>query len=135
MFNWRIALGLILAPGIPALFLYFVGLIFVSGWEAAWSPKFLAAFGYLVALIFGIPAFYYLQRKGINSFQAYLILGALIGLTFYLLFFGIWALLSWQPYPEHAILLLKNSIKSGIIAIVYATVTSAVFWLITIRGQ
>jgi len=108
-------------------------LFFVADWEAAWGPKILAIFAYLVALVIGVPVNFLLQREGINSFIAYLILGVLIGLAFYVLFFGIWALVSWQSYPEHAILLLKNSVKSGVIAVVYAAVASVVFWLLAVR--
>lgn len=133
MSGLRALIGFLVAPGAPALLLYLVGLFFVADWEAAWGPKILASFAYLVALIIGVPVYFLLQLKGINSFMAYLILGALIGLAFYVLFFGIWALLSWQSYPEHAVLLLKNSVRSGLIAIVYAAVASVVFWLIAVR--
>jgi len=133
MSGLRGLIGFLIAPGVPALFLYLAGLFFVADWEAAWGPKILAMFAYLVALIIGVPVYFLLQRKGINSFMAYLILGALIGLAFYVLFFGIWALISWQSYPEHAILLLKNSIRSGVIAVVYAAVSSVLFWLIAVR--
>jgi hypothetical protein len=129
----RALIGFLVAPSVPALALYLIGLLFVSGWEAVWGPKILAMFGYLAALVIGVPIYVILQRKGINSLKVYLGLGALIGLGYYVLLFGIWALLSWQTYPEHTLLLLKNSIKSGGVAVVYATITSAVFWLIAIR--
>lgn len=133
MSGLRALIGFLIAPGAPALLLYLTGLFFVADWEAAWGPKILAMFAYLVALIIGVPAYFVLQRKGINSFTAYLVMGALIGLAFYVLFFGIWALISWQSYPEHALMLLKNSVRSGVIAIVYAAVASVVFWLIAVR--
>ena len=68
-----------------------------------------------------------MDLQGINSFMAYLIMGALIGLAFYVLLFGIWALISWQSYPEHALMPLKNSLRPSVIAVVYATVASIVF--------
>jgi hypothetical protein len=120
---------------VPALVLYLIGLLFVSDWEAAWGPKILAVLGYLAALIIGVPVYFLSQRKGINSLMAYVVLGASIGLACYALFFGLWALLSWKAYPEHTVLLLKNSVVSGVIAVVYATVASAVFWLIAIRRR
>ena len=133
MSGLRALIGFLVAPGAPALLLYLAGLFFVADWEAAWGPKILAMFAYLVALIIGVPVYFLLQRKGINSFTAYLIMGALIGLVFYVLFFGIWALISWQSYPEHALMLLKNSVRSGVIAVVYAAVASVVFGLIAVR--
>ncbi len=129
----RALIGFFVAPGVPALALYLIGLFFVADWEAAWGPRLLGMFGYLAALVIGVPVYFLMQRNGVNSFTGYLLLGALIGLCCYAVFFGIWALLSWQSYPEHALLLLKNSIPSGVIAVVYATVASAVFWLIAIR--
>jgi hypothetical protein len=88
---------------------------------------------YLVALVIGVPVYFFCQQKDIHSFHAYLILGALVGLTFYILFFGVWALMSFQSQPEHVLLLLKNSIRSGVIAVAYATLSTMVFWLIAIR--
>lgn len=129
----RALFGLLVAPGGPALVLYLIGLLFVSDWEAAWGPKILAVVGYLAALVFGVPVYFLLQRKGISSLMAYLIVGAAIGLLCYGLFFGLWVLTSSKMYPEHALVLFKNSLKPVLIAVVYATSASAVFWLIAIR--
>jgi len=74
-----------------------------------------------------------MQRRGICSLWTYVIVGALIGLAFAVLFFGIEALLSWSPAREHAIALLRNSTMSVVLAVVYAAVASAVFWLIAVR--
>lgn len=129
----RALIGFLVAPGVPALVLYLAGLLFFADWEAAFGPRILAMLGYVTALVIGVPVYFVLQRKGITSLIAYLAMGALIGLACYVLFFGVWTLLSWQTYPEHALLLLKNSAESGVIAVVYATVASAVFWLIAIK--
>jgi len=126
-------MGFLIAPGLPAILLYLLGLLFVADWEAAWGPSILAILAYLGALIIGVPVHFVLQRKGINGYMAYLILGSVIGLTIYTLFFLIWALFSWQSYPEHTIILLKDSVKSGVISVVYAAISSTVFWLITVR--
>lgn len=131
----RVLIGFLVAPGLPALVVYLIGLFFVADWEAAFGPKILAMLGYLTALLIGVPVYFVLQRKGISSLAAYLAFGALVGLSCYVLFFGLWALLSWQTYPEHALLLLKNSVVSGVIAVVYATVSSLVFWLIAIKSK
>ncbi|PHV09707.1 hypothetical protein [Chitinimonas sp. BJB300] len=129
----RVVIGFFVSPGVPALFLYLIGLIFYSSWEAAWGPNILAICGYLAAFIIGVPMYFILKRKNISSLKAYLILGALVGFIFYVVFFGLWVLLSWQKFPEHALLILKGSVRSGIIAVVYATVASAIFWLISIK--
>lgn len=129
----RALIGFLVAPGLPALVLYLINLIVVSHHEALLLAAVLATLAYLSALIVGMPLHFLLQRKGINSLMAYLILGALIGLTCYLLFFGIEALLSLKTYPKHALLLLANSGKSGAMAIAYSSVASLIFWFIAIR--
>lgn len=133
MSGMRVLVGFLVAPGVPALLLYLIGLFFVPAWEAAWGPKILVIFAYFIALVMGAPAFFVMRQKGINSFIAYLVMGVLIGLVFYVLFFGVWALISWQSYPEHALILLKESLRSGVIAVVYAAVASVIFWLIAVR--
>jgi hypothetical protein len=133
MATWRVLFGFVVAPGVPALALYLLGLSFASAWEAAWGPRILAMFAYLVAVAGGIPVHLFLQAKGINSVGAYVVAGALIGLVCYLLVFGIWVEFSWQSSPEHASALLRNSVNSGLIAVAYGAIASVLFWLIAIR--
>lgn len=129
----RALIGFLVAPGLPALVLYLINLVVVSHQEALLLAAVLATLAYLSALIVGMPVHFLLQRKSINSLIAYLILGAMIGLTCYVMFFGIEALLSLKTCPEHALLLLKNSGKSGVMAIAYSSVASLIFWCIAIR--
>lgn len=126
---FRVVLALLVAPGVPALTMYLIGLFFASDWQAEFWPIVLAIAGYLAALAFGVPAYLLMRRKNIVSFKAYVVVGALIGLCSYALFLG----LSFS-YPEHSLQLLKNSLNLGIVATLYAVVASAVFWLIAIRN-
>jgi len=95
----------------------------------------LAPLGYLAALLLGVPAYYVMQRRGISSLRGYLLLGALIGLIFDLLFFGIQASLSLSSYPEHALALLRNGLGAAPVAVVYALVACTVFWLVAVRNR
>jgi hypothetical protein len=129
----RALVGLLVAPGIPALILYLIQPIFVARWEAEWGAKVLVLFAYLSALVFGIPVYFVLQRKQVTSLGAYVALGASIGLACCVLFFGSLVLLNWKAYPDHALALLKNSAGSAVMAVVYGSIASLIFWFIAIK--
>jgi hypothetical protein len=129
----RALAGFLVAPVVPALFLYLVQWIFVPRWEAEWGVKILVLFAYLAALVMGIPMYFVLRRNQVASMLVYTVLGAVIGLACYALFFGSLALMNWKAYPDHALLLLKNFAGSGVMAVSYGAVASMIFWLIAIR--
>lgn len=129
----RVLLGFFVAPGAPALALYFINLVVVSRQEALLQGLILAALGYVAALVLGIPAYLMMKRKCAVGLSSHLIVGALIGLIFYVLYFGLWGFISYQSYPDHAIALIKNSMMAGVVAVVYAAVASGLFWWIAIR--
>jgi len=128
--------GFLVAPIAPALVFYLVQLIFVPPWEAAWGMKILVPFAYLSALVMGIPVYFVLQRKQVASVLAYTVSGAVIGLACHAMVFGSLALMNWKAYPEHALLLLKNSAGSGVLAVSYGAIAGLVFRLVAgRRGQ
>lgn len=126
----RTIAGFAIAPGVPALILCLLQNI--PHQEALLLGIILITCAYVAALLLGVPMHLLLRRKNLRGFVPYLTTGALIGLTFYVLLFGIWALASYWTFPEHAILLLRNSIMSGVVAVVYAAVAAALFWAIAI---
>jgi hypothetical protein len=126
----RAVIGFLVAPVVPAIALY---LLNMNAEAAPLLPLILTPLAYAAAIVLGVPAYLVMQRRGIFSLWTYLIVGALIGLAFAVLFFGIQALLSWSSAQEHAIGLLRNSIRSVVLAAVYAAVASAVFWVIAVR--
>lgn len=129
----RVFLGFLIAPGTPALGLYLINLIFVSRQEAALAGIIFVIMGYAVAVAIGIPTYMLARRKGTLGLSACLGLGALVGLIAYILIFGIWGLVSYQSAPEHAITLIRNSVKTGMVAVGYATIAGWLFWLIALR--
>ncbi|MBS1994680.1 MAG: hypothetical protein JSS86_00160 [Cyanobacteria bacterium SZAS LIN-2] len=74
-----------------------------------------------------------LERKAIHGLSTYMVIGAIIGLLIAALLFGTEALFSWSSAREHAVALLKNSGGPTLVAIAYATIASAGFWLIAVR--
>jgi len=131
----RAWIGFFVAPGVPAVLLYFWGLYKGYGDAAVVEPFLLAPFAYSAALVIGWPVYLMLQRRGSHGLGVYLVFGAAIGLAAAALFFGAQALLSWTSAREHAVALLRNSGGSVLVAMVYAAVAGAVFWLIAIRSQ
>jgi hypothetical protein len=126
----RALVGFLVAPAAPALALYLVNM---NRESAPLLPLVLLPFAYAAALIFGVPLYLVLRRKGIGDLWAYLLLGAAIGLVSAALIFGIQALLSWSSAHEHAVALLRNSGRSIVLAVVYAAAASGLFWLIAVR--
>jgi hypothetical protein len=127
--------GFLVAPVVPAGFLYLFGLLKGYGDVAIVGPLLLAPFAYAAALVIGVPVYLLLQRKGVHGVGAYLALGAAIGATVVVLMFGTEALFSWTSAREHALGLIRNSGGYMVVAIVYAAIAAAVFWLIAVRGQ
>jgi hypothetical protein len=129
----RVLLGFFVAPGAPALILYVINLALVSRQAALLQGVILAILGYAAASVLGIPVYYLMKKKKAFSLSSYLAAGTLVGLLFYVLYFGLWGLVSYQSYPEHAIALIRNSLMAGVVAVGYAAVASGLFWLIAIR--
>ena len=131
----RVMIGFLLAPGVPALIIYVVTLLSNTRGEATWSAQIFAAVAYLLAFVVGVPVYFYLQRRGINSFTAYAALGAAIGLLCIVLGFVPYALLGdWTTNHDEAFTLLKTAAALAVPAIISGGVGSAVFWLIAIRS-
>jgi hypothetical protein len=129
----RAWIGFFVAPGVPAVLLYFWGLHKDYGDAAVVGPFLLTPFAYAAALVIGWPVYLMLQRRGSHGLGVYLVLGAVIGLALAVLMVGTEALLSWKSAREHAVGLLGSSGRYMVVAMVYAAIAGAVFWLIAIR--
>jgi hypothetical protein len=128
----RAILGFCIAPGVPAIALYLLNLMLVSPQEAALLAFIYLTFAYLAALILGLPTYMIVRRRSAVGWRSYLVFGALIGVVFYALLFGIWGGSIYQSLPDHAIALLLNSAMACVSAIVYAAIASGIFWLIAV---
>ncbi|TVQ82004.1 MAG: hypothetical protein EA357_11025 [Micavibrio sp.] len=93
MSKWRVLIGFLVAPGLPALLVYLTVLFLGNdAWSSSFVPVVLAIIAYVYAWALGIPAYILLRRKGVDRFAVYLALGALIGLSqAYVLSFGYFA--------------------------------------------
>lgn len=99
----RAWIGFFVAPGVPAVLLFFWGLHKDYGDDAVVAPFLLAPFAYAVALVIGWPVYCVLQRRGSHGLGVYVVLGAAIGLAVVVLMFGTETLLSWKSAREHAL--------------------------------
>jgi uncharacterized membrane-anchored protein len=117
-------IGFLVAPGAPALALYLVS---INREGAPLTFLILAPLGYAAALVLGVPAYFAMQRRGIRSLLAYVLLGALIGLVFYVAFTLV------TSYRGQAFNVLRNGARPATTAVIYAAVCSVLFWLIAIK--
>ncbi len=130
MFNWRIALGLILAPLVPGILFSIPVMIQDGSTMVFWYIKFSAFAGYPVMLILGLPIHLLFQRLGWTNGSLYAALGAFLGAVAYFVAF-LPGIISDSPKISYAMTttigLLPVSIICGIIAVF-------TFWLITVRS-
>jgi hypothetical protein len=129
----RAWIGFLVAPGIPGILLYLWGLHKGYGNAAIVGPFLLAPFAYAAALIIGGPVYTLLQRKRIVSLGVCVGLGVAIGLVAVVLLTVGQALLGSASTGNYATTVLGGARGDILVAIVYAAVASAVFWLIAIR--
>jgi hypothetical protein len=131
MTTTRVWFGFLLAPGVPALALYIAN---IKGPDAPLLALILLPVAYAAALVLGLPTHVALRRRNISGVAAYLAAGALVGFFASTLMFGLEAFFGWDSAREHAIAILQNSPKRIALAIGYALVAAAVFWVIAIRN-
>ncbi|MDM5179161.1 hypothetical protein PO883_18350 [Massilia sp. DJPM01] len=124
--RWRVAIAFLVAPGAPvcaiSMFLLSRGLEN----EALSTAKVLTIFSYLAALFFGIPTYFALRKRNINSLKAYLACGFGIGMVSYLLIAAY--LVSKTNF---SMLVLRNTIGLAILATGCSIFGSLVFWSCT----
>jgi hypothetical protein len=131
----RAWLGFLVAPAVPAILLYVWGHLKGYGHDSVLGPLILAPFAYASALVFGVPAYLLLTRKGIRGLGSYVGTGALIGLVCAVAFklseaASGW---NWTPGHEYSLSLARYSGPDIAIAVIYAAIASAGFWVITVR--
>ena len=130
----RAWVGFFVAPGVPAILLYLWGLHKGYGDAAVAGPGLLVPFSYVGALVIGLPTYLVLQRRASYGLGAYLALGALIGVVVVAVMSTAEALLSWNAL-QYARAQFGVFVRFTVIAAIYAMISSAVFWLIAVRGQ
>jgi hypothetical protein len=123
----RVLVGFFVAPAVPAILLYVVNRLMGYGSASVVGPLLLMPLGYAAAVIFGIPAYFLMQKRNVHSFVAYVLFGGLIGFTFYLLF------TIATSYPGQVLLVLQRSLGPILTATAYAAIAAGVFWTVAIR--
>jgi hypothetical protein len=113
---------------------YLWGLLKGYGDAAVAGPGLLLPFGYVGALVIGLPIYLVLQRRGSHGLGAYLALGALVGVVVVAVLSTAEALLSGKAL-QYTSAQIWVSVRFTVIAALYAMISSAVFWLIAVRGQ
>src|ERR1041384_3614611 len=91
----RALLGFLIAPAVPALIVYVAEATRLTSSDAMKAAMAVGLFGYLSALVLGVPAFFFLRWASRTSALAYLTTGALIGLACYAVLFLPGAIQNW----------------------------------------
>lgn len=125
----RALVAFLVAPASPGALLYVYGLSRGYGDAAVVGPFMLTFLGYIAELVIGVPAYLLLQRKGIRSLFAYILVGALIGPAFYVAFDVLTA------SPGQLIYRLKYVPGFSLVAAGYSSLAAGTFWLLAIRPQ
>lgn len=129
----RVFLGFLIAPAVPALIVYAAEVTRLTSSDAMKAAMAIGLFGYLSALVLGVPAFLLLRWASRTSPVAYLTTGALIGLACYAVLFLPGAIQNWQGNPEGAALMIRNTAGFALLAVVAGSVAAVVFWAIAVR--
>jgi hypothetical protein len=93
------------------------------------APFILASLGYVATLILGLPVHFALERKGIHSLTAYVLLGTLIGPAFFLIFEAL------TSYPGQFIPRLQHGYGAIFAAATYSSLAAMTFWAIACRSK
>jgi hypothetical protein len=129
----RALLGFLIAPAVPALIVYVAEALRLTSSDAMKAAMAVGLFGYLSALVLGVPAFFFLRWASRTSSLAYLTTGALIGLVCYAVLFLPGAIQNWQGNPEGAALMIRNTAGFALLAVVAGSAAAVVFWAIAAR--
>lgn len=110
----RAIAGFAVAPLVPALLLAIV--LLASGdarsMQTLQYTPYVAFIAYPLALVFGVPAFLVMRRRGWNGWRAYLAAGALLGLIVFLL-----SLLSWEgDLSDHVLATLPFALGGAMLS-------------------
>jgi hypothetical protein len=131
----RAWIGFLVAPLLPGVLLYMWGLYKGYGSAAIVGPLLLVPIAYVAALIIGGPVYVLLERKGIVSLGAYIGLGVAIGLIAVMLLTLGQVLLGSPSAGGYASAVIKGARGDVAVAMVYAAIASAAFWLIAVKRR
>lgn len=130
---FRIVLGFLLAPLAPGMLVDFIATVEV--WPYGWARFGIATaavLGHPVALLFGVPAYLFFQRRGWVAFSTYVGAGAVLGVVPFAFFFVPPAVdcASGAASDSHACLVLATMAPAGIYSTVAGAVAASAFWFI-----
>jgi hypothetical protein len=131
---YRAFLGFSLAPLVPALAVFALNVVRVPPSDAMRGAVAVGLYGYLSALLLGVPAFFIMRKRSGAGLGAYVLAGTLIGLICYAALFVPVAIQNWQAGPEAALLVIRNTAGLAVLAGACGSVAAGVFWAIAARG-
>ncbi|GKS92851.1 hypothetical protein [Acidovorax sp. SUPP2539] len=128
----RLLVGFLIAPAMPAALIFSVQAIFIGYENAAAGAFVFLIIGYASALVLGVPIHFFLQSKKLVGLGSYLLLGAIIGIAYYVVVFIPTYLAADSKYVLD---LLRNTVGFGLMGLVGGLISSLVFWFIAVRAR
>lgn len=129
----RSVFGFLLAPAVPALIVLALEAARVPASDAVRAAMAVGLFGYLSALVLGVPAHFLLRKGEHTNVVAYLLTGALIGVACYAALFVPGVVQNWHANPEGATLMLRNTAGFALLGAVCGSLAAVVFWVVAVR--
>ncbi|GKS90700.1 hypothetical protein [Acidovorax sp. SUPP2539] len=128
----RLLFGFLIAPAVPAVLMFAVQAFVIGYSDAAMGVIIFLIIGYASAVILGIPAYLFLRNRGLVGLEYYLLLGAVIGVAYYVVVFIPTYL---KADSKYVLELISNTVGFGVIGLAGGLIASLVFWFIVIRSR
>ncbi|WP_143494863.1 MULTISPECIES: hypothetical protein [unclassified Pseudomonas] len=130
--KFRLLLGFLVAPVVPALLIYLWSLLVSSDADAEWGGRVFLVFGYLAMIIFGVPIFALVNRKWrVENPAAYMAGGAIIGALLGAAIFVPDIVSNWHSKHNQSVYLIKSGLP--IMGAACGFIAGGAFWLIAIK--
>ena len=130
----RVILAFLISPAVPTLLILALQGLIRETLDPVSLTLSLALYGYLSALVLGVPAYIALRSYGQVTLAGYVSVGTLIGLVGYALVLlpdaiSTGAIEHWRSVLQ----LVKFNIGSALLAPCFGFLAGAVFWSIAVR--
>jgi MFS family permease len=124
----RTLAGFLVAPIFPALLVAILSIFSGKFGLGVWWIGLAAVIGYPVAIVIGIPLFFFLRWRGLNALWVYILAGAVLGIVVNLVFLPPVTHLNGALELDYV--KLYTAPKWLLLGMIVCTIVTICFWLI-----